>query len=71
MSAALSIIALRSAGFVFDQVGNAFSAALMAFKASFLEADEDCQTFSPVPGEVTSNVVDVITSLPLMRSGTV
>lgn len=35
-----------------------------------MDADELVHSFSPVDGLFTSNVVEVVTSLPLIQSGT-
>jgi hypothetical protein len=52
-------------------MGKAASAAETASRASFLEAEALDQSVSDVEGETTGKVVDVVTSLPLMRRGTV
>jgi hypothetical protein len=70
-SAALSKMVRRSAGFVFAHAGPASSAASTADRTSSLDAEAHFQTTSPVLGEVTLNVVDVVISLPLISSGTV
>ena len=70
-SAARSIISRRKFGFDLDQAGNAASAAETASRASFLEAEELDQSVSDEEGEMTGKVVVVMTSLPLIRRGTV
>lgn len=57
--------------FSFDQAGDAAFAATTAFLTSSMDADDEFHTCSCDAGDVTGNVVSVVTSLPLMRSGTV
>jgi len=70
ISAALRKIFWISAGLVLRQVLKAFSAASTARVASAMDADELLQSFSPVDGLLTSKVVEVDTSLPLIQRGT-
>ena len=60
-----------AAGFILDHVGKAACAASTAALTSSSEADEDFHTSLCEEGEVTEKVVEVVTSLPLMRRGTV
>jgi hypothetical protein len=71
MSAAFMKMARFAAGYIFDHAGNAACAASVAALASSREAEEDCHTISCDAGAVTEKVVFVVTSFPLMRSGTV
>lgn len=54
-----------------DQAGKAACAASTILMASCLEAAEDFQITLLVIGDVTSKVVSVVISWPLMRRGTV
>lgn len=71
MSAAFMKMSRFAAGFILAHAENAACAAAVAFLASSSDADDDCQISSCDAGEVTANVVLVVTSLPLMRRGTV
>ena len=71
MLAAFMKISRFAAGFNLAQAGKAACAAAVAFLASSIDADDDCQICLCEEGEVTENVVSVVTSFPLMRRGTV
>lgn len=70
MSAALRKMAWICAGFVLRHDLKAFWAASVASVASVVDAEELVQSFSPLEGLVTSNVVVVVTSLPSIQRGT-
>lgn len=71
MLAAFMKISRFAAGFNLAQAGKAACAAAVAFLASSIDADDDCQICLCEEGEVMENVVSVVTSFPLMRRGTV
>jgi hypothetical protein len=69
ISAAFKRILRLSAGFVLRHDLKALCADSTAAVASFAVAPQEDQTFSPVLGLKTSNVVEVLTSLPSIQSG--